>query len=79
MQYLNNTCETEWCRPQLSVIFKEIKESNGNVKEIMNSSNLVKIMSKISNYIRYDIISKNETITYRVSADLTNDIDNLFM
>jgi hypothetical protein len=78
MQVLTNNCE-EWCKPQLSLIFKEITESNGNVKEIMNSENLVKIMSRISNYIRYDIISKNETITYKISEDINKDIDNLFM
>ena len=78
MQVLTNSCE-EWCKPQLSLIFQEIKESNGNIKEIMNSDNLVKIMSRISNYIRYDIISKNETITYKISEDINKDIDNLFM
>lgn len=79
MQVLTTNCETEWCKPQLSLIFNEIKESNGNIKEILNSENLVKVMSRISNYIRYDIISKNETITYKISEDISKDIDNLFM
>jgi hypothetical protein len=79
MSCITNTFEVEWCKPQLSLIFKEIKESNGNVKEISNSVNLVKIMSRISNYIRYDIISKNETITYKIAEDINEDIINLFM
>jgi len=70
--------DVEWCKPQVMNILKEIKDSNGNVKEFFNTSNLVKVMSSISNYIRYDIISKNEIITYKVPKDINNDLDLLF-
>jgi hypothetical protein len=64
--------------PRVLDILREIKESNGNIKELVNTENLVKVMSRISNYIRYDIISKNEVITYKVSYELNNDVENLF-
>jgi hypothetical protein len=67
-----------WVNPRVLDILNEIKESNGNIKELINTDNLVKVMSRVSNYIRYDIISKNEVITYKVSYELNNDVENLF-
>jgi hypothetical protein len=67
-----------WVYPRVLDILNEIKESNGNIKELINTDNLVKVMSRVSNYIRYDIISKNEVITYKVSYELNNDVENLF-
>jgi hypothetical protein len=71
--------ENDWGKNQVLDIIKEIKESNGNIKELLRTENLIKVMSRISNYMRYDIISKNEVITYKVSMEINNDIENLFV
>jgi hypothetical protein len=71
-------CEIEFDNPRILDILKEIKDANGKVNEFMNSENLIKVMSRISNYIRYDIISKNEVITYKVSVDMDNNFDAFF-
>jgi hypothetical protein len=75
---IKNYPKGEWVNPRVLDILNEIKESNGNIKELINTDNLVKVMSRVSNYIRYDIISKNEVITYKVSYELNNDVENLF-
>jgi hypothetical protein len=69
--------QTQIDNPRVNDILNEIKEANGKVKEFMSTENLIKVMSRISNYIRYDIISKNEVITYKVSTD-TEDFDKMF-
>lgn len=70
--------ENEWGGEQVLGIIKEIKECNGNIKELLRTDTLIKVMSRISNYMRYDIISKNEIITYKISMDISNDAENLF-
>lgn len=64
--------------PRILDIIKEIKESNGKISEFLNNDNLIKVMSRISNYIRYDIISKNEVITYKMYPETGTDFDSLF-
>jgi len=64
--------------PRIIDIINEIKESNGKISEFLNNDNLIKVMSRISNYIRYDIISKNEVITYKMYPDTGKDFDSLF-
>lgn len=70
--------DVSWYNERVLDIIKEIKDSNGKISDVINGENLVKVMSRISNYIRYDIISKNEVITYKVSDETQNDIMNLF-
>ncbi len=78
MNHLYNYKEIEWCKPQIMNILQEIKKSNGDISEFLKGENIVKVMSRISNYIRYDIISKNETITYNVPVEINNEVQMLF-
>lgn len=66
--------DMDWAKPHLLSVLKEVKESNGNINEILKSSNIIKIMSTISNYIRYDVISKNEIITYNIPNSLNKSV-----
>jgi hypothetical protein len=75
---LKEHINVNWYNDRVLDIIKEIKDSNGKISNVINGENLVKVMSRISNYIRYDIISKNEVITYKVSDETQNDIMNLF-
>jgi hypothetical protein len=70
--------DVNWCSDKILDIIKEIKESNGKISNVINEENLIKVMSKISNYVRYDVISKNEIVTYKVSNDIYNEALDLF-
>lgn len=72
------TQEKEWARSHLTSILKEIDESNGKISEIFRNDSLIRVMSQISNFIRYDIISKNEIVTYKIPQSISNDINCLF-
>ncbi len=64
--------------PRIIDIINEIKESNGKISEFMNNDNLIKVMSRMTNYIRYDIISKNEVITYKMYPEIEKDFESIF-
>lgn len=78
MQNLIASQDNEWAKPYLVSILKEVNESNGRVSEISKQGNFIKIMSQISNYVRYDLISKNEVVTYNIPTSLNKDIGCLF-
>ena len=78
MQTLISNQDNEWAKPYLVSILKEVNESNGSVSEVFKQGNIIKIMSKISNYVRYDLISKNEIVTYNIPTSLNKDIGCLF-
>jgi hypothetical protein len=78
MQNLIASQDNEWAKPYLVSILKEVNESNGSVSEVFKQGNIIKIMSKISNYVRYDLISKNEVVTYNIPSSLNKDIGCLF-
>ena len=69
----------EWAVVQVETVIKEIKKDNGKIKNIINNNNLLKIMSKFSNCIRYDIISPTDNVTYRVPFALNTDIDTFIV
>lgn len=56
----------------------EIIDSDGKIKNIIDSSFMVKIKSKITNFIRYDIISKTDSVTYQVPEFIKTDIKDIF-
>jgi hypothetical protein len=68
----------EWSKKQISSIVKEINESNGKIGQVLKDDSLIKIVSNLSNSIRYDLISKNETITYNLSSNMEREIGNIF-
>ena len=70
--------EKEWARSHLTSVLKEIDESNGKISEIFRNESLIRVMSQISNFIRYDIISKNEVVTYRIPQSISQNINCLF-
>ncbi len=78
MNNIASVQETEWANSYLFSVCKEIQDSNGKIKEVMNTDNIIRIVSKISNYIRHDIISKNEVITYKGPSGLNLEIENMF-
>lgn len=65
----------EWAVLQVETVIREIKKDNGKIKNIIKNDNILKIMSKLTNCIRYDIISPTDNVTYRVPFVLTTDID----
>ena len=69
----------EWAKPKIDLIFREVQKSNGKVKNIMFGEELIKIMSKVSNYIRYDVISKNDNSTFKLPAPLELDLDTFLI
>jgi hypothetical protein len=72
------TKNVNWYNEKVLNIITEIKESNGKINDVVNEDNLIKVMSRISNYIRCDIISQNEIITYKVSPELQKEAMDLF-
>ena len=60
---------------QLIGVLDDIRRCDGKVKEILNNNDVVKVMSKISNYIRYDLISKTEVVTYKIPTIIENELD----
>ena len=55
-----------WVNPRVLDILNEIKESNGNIKELINTDNLVKVKKA----------AKGE-FTYALSKNLLKTISNL--
>jgi hypothetical protein len=58
-----------WAVPYVTKVVKEINESNGKVTNIKRNSIIIQIMSKISNQIRYDTISKDSIVTYSIPSN----------
>ncbi len=49
------------------------------VSEIINyEGQIKKIKSKISNFVRYDIIGKNDSVTYQIPEVINSDIKDIF-
>jgi hypothetical protein len=69
----------EWAKHKIDLVFKEVQKSNGKVKNVMFGEEFVKIMSKISNYIRYDVISKNDNSTFKLPAPIEIDLDTFLI
>lgn len=64
-----------WALPYVTKVVKEINESNGKVTNVKRNSIFIQIMSKISNQIRYDTISKDSIVTYSVSSNFETMLD----
>jgi hypothetical protein len=54
----------DWALPYISKVVKEVNDSNGKVTQVQQKTFYVEIMSKISNVIRYDKISRDCVVTY---------------
>ena len=70
---------SDWAALKIEIVFNEIKRDNGKIKNVLESENMVKIMSKLNNCIRYDIISPTDNVTYRIPHLLTLDIDTFIV
>jgi hypothetical protein len=70
---------SEWATLKIETVFNEIKKANGKVKDVLEYGNMIKIMSKLGNCIRYDIISPTDNVTYRVPHILATDIDTFIV
>jgi hypothetical protein len=69
----------EWAVCKIETVINQIKKDNGKIKNIIKNDNLFKITSKVTNYIRYDIISPTDNVTYRVPYLLSTDIDTFII
>jgi hypothetical protein len=69
----------DWAICKVETVITEIKKDNGKIKNIIRNNNLLKITSKITNYIRYDIISPTDTVTYQIPYLLGMDIDTFIV
>ncbi len=78
MQKCGYDSHIDWSKKQISSIIKEITENNGKIGQVLKDGTLIKIVSNLSNYIRYDLISKNETVTYNLSSTMEYEIGNIF-
>ena len=78
MQSISLYNELDWSNPYLISVYNEIVDSNGKISKVYNNGSLVKVMSQISNYIRYDLISKTEVVTYKLPHGIENEMQNLF-
>lgn len=58
-----------WALPYVNKVVKEINDSNGKVTNVKRNSIIIQIMSKISNQIRYDTISKDSIVTYSIPSN----------
>lgn len=70
---------SDWAILRIETVFNEIKKDNGKIKNVLECGNIVKIMSKLGNCIRYDIISPTDNVTYRVPHILATDIDTFIV
>jgi hypothetical protein len=68
-----------WAKHRIELVLKEVKNNNGKIKNIMCSDQFVKIMSKISNYIRYDVISMNDNSTFKLPVPMELDLDTFLI
>ena len=70
--------DVNWYNEKITNIVQEIKDSNGKISDVINGENLIKVMSRLSNYVRCDIISENEIVTYKVSPQVQKEAIDLF-
>lgn len=70
---------SEWGASQFQIVISEIKKDNGKINNILKSDNVIKIMSKFSTCIRYDIISPTDNVTYRVPYSIGTDLDTFIV
>ena len=70
---------SEWNTVQVQMVISEIKKDNGKIKDVLKYDNIVKIMSKFSTCIRYDIISPTDNVTYRVPFTIGTDLDTFIV
>jgi hypothetical protein len=73
------TLSSEWNTPQIQLVISEIKKDNGKIKDVLKYDNIIKIMSKFSTCIRYDIISLTDNVTYRVPFAIGTDLDTFIV
>ena len=58
----------EWALPYIRKVFNEVNDSNGKITNVSHNKFFIEIMSKISNLIRYDKISKDSIVTYSLPS-----------
>ena len=58
----------EWALPYIRKVFNEVNDSNGKITNVSYNKFFIEIMSKISNLIRYDKISKDSIVTYSLPS-----------
>jgi hypothetical protein len=69
----------DWAKTRMDLVLIEIQRSNGKIKNVIFDDTLVKIMSKISNYIRYDVISRNDNSTFKLPTPTELDLDTFLI
>jgi hypothetical protein len=70
---------SEWSSSHIQTIISEIKNSNGKIKNVLKYDNVIKIMSKFSTCMRYDIVSPTDNVTYRVPFAIGTDLDTFIV
>lgn len=60
----------DWALPHISKIVKEVNDSNGKITKVQQKTFYIEIMSKISNLVRYDKISKDSIVTYSLPSQM---------
>jgi len=60
----------DWALPHISKVVKEVNDSNGKVTQVQQKAFYIEIMSKISNLVRYDKISKDSIVTYSLPSQM---------
>ena len=68
-EFISKSDIEAWAIPHFKKVFKEISDSNGKVTNIKKNTLFIEIMSKISNLIRYDTISKDSVVTYSIPSN----------
>lgn len=62
-----------------SLTLENDKNIESILSEIINyEGQIKKIKSKISNFVRYDIIGKNDSVTYQIPEVINSDIKDIF-
>jgi hypothetical protein len=64
----------EWALPMIKKVVNEIRESDGKVTEIKHNKFFIEIMSKISNFVRYDKISKTSSVSYSIPSSFDSEL-----
>jgi len=70
---------SEWGTTKVQTVISEITKDNGKIKDVLKYDNVIKIMSKFSTCIRYDIISPTDNVTYRVPFTIGSDLDTFIV
>jgi hypothetical protein len=68
-EFISKSDIEAWAIPHFKKVVKEISDSNGKVTNITKNTLFIEIMSKISNVIRYDTISKDSVVTYSIPSN----------